>query len=163
MKPTRSGGAITSRVLIPPNPFNKPVVTSGFEMSKPVMSSMTSEWSEWTKCNEETSTKNRQRVCNGCNEIIQFMPCFSTNNFDMALQKFIKEQQEKEAMVEAVKKLREQESEKKLLQQLDSPPTVIEFPQRVIDSNLASKNSIEFFGPPQIPQQPQPAQSMSTF
>ncbi|PIC16984.1 hypothetical protein B9Z55_023391 [Caenorhabditis nigoni] len=27
------------------------------------------------------------------------MPCFSANNFDVALQKFIKEQQEKEAIV----------------------------------------------------------------
>ncbi|CAI2356470.1 unnamed protein product [Caenorhabditis sp. 36 PRJEB53466] len=152
-----AAGQIASKAMIPPNPFDKPVLSDGQKR----VGSVTSEWSEWTQCNEDTSSRSRQRVCNGCNEIIQFMPCFSTNNFDQALQKFIKEQQEKEAMVDAVMKSREIEAERKLLQQLDSAPTVIEFPQKAINNEQTPKNSVEFFGPPQPAQQA--SQAMSTF
>ncbi|ULT81168.1 hypothetical protein L3Y34_011206 [Caenorhabditis briggsae] len=147
------GSCVTSSALggrphSPPYPFdNKPVTAD----SQHGIGSVTSEWSEWTHCDEQTSTTSRQRVCSGCNEIIQFMPCFSANNFDVALQKFIKEQQEKEAIGNEVVKSREIEAEKKLLQQLDANPTVLEFPQKAMNEN--NKNSVEFFGPPQPPQQ----------
>ncbi|CAP35210.4 Protein CBG17597 [Caenorhabditis briggsae] len=116
-------------------------VTSSALDSQHGIGSVTSEWSEWTHCDEQTSTTSRQR----------FMPCFSANNFDVALQKFIKEQQEKEAIGNEVVKSREIEAEKKLLQQLDANPTVLEFPQKAMNEN--NKNSVEFFGPPQPPQQ----------
>ncbi|CAL2049354.1 unnamed protein product [Caenorhabditis brenneri] len=150
---TAAAGQLASRALIPPNPFDKPVMTDIVGVG-----SVTSEWSEWTHCDEQTSTTSRQRVCKGCNEIIQFMPCFSANNFDVALQKFIKEQQQKEAMVDEVSKSRQIEAERKLLEQLDANPTVIEFPQKIAQ---VPKNSVEFFGPPQIPSQP--AQTLNTF
>uniref|UniRef100_A0A1I7U140 Apple domain-containing protein n=1 Tax=Caenorhabditis tropicalis TaxID=1561998 RepID=A0A1I7U140_9PELO len=152
-----AAGQIASRAMIPPNPFNEPVETEG----QTGVGSVTSEWSEWTHCDEQTSTSSRQRVCKGCNEIIQFMPCFSANNFDVALQKFIKEQQQKESMVDEASKSRMIEAEKKLLQQLDANPTVLEFPQKIGNAAEVPKNSVEFFGPPHVPSPT--AQASNTF
>ncbi|CAA91764.4 Apple domain-containing protein [Caenorhabditis elegans] len=153
-----ASGQLASRAMIPPNPFNKPAVAADNQVG---VGSVTSEWTEWTHCDEKTSTRSRQRVCNGCNEIIQFMPCFSSNNFDVALQKFIKEQQQKEAIVDQAAQAKEIDAEKKLLQQLDANPTVIEFPQKIDIVKQAPKNSVEFFGPPQVPQQQ--SQALNTF
>ncbi|KAF1747174.1 hypothetical protein GCK72_023635 [Caenorhabditis remanei] len=58
------------------------------------------------------------------------------------------------ASADEVAKSRLIEAEKKLLQQLDANPTVVEFPQKVASAAQIPKNSVEFFGPPQAPSQP---------
>ncbi|CAB3400680.1 unnamed protein product [Caenorhabditis bovis] len=104
--------------------------------------SVLSEWSEWSTCDDETSTRSRQRHCNGCKEMIQFMPCFSNNKFDVALQQFILEQQNKEMLKES--ELSPQEDAANVQQ-------VIKFPQNTatLSNSMVSNKSVEFFGPPQ--------------
>uniref|UniRef100_A0A158PKV1 Apple domain-containing protein n=1 Tax=Angiostrongylus costaricensis TaxID=334426 RepID=A0A158PKV1_ANGCS len=53
-----------------------------------------SEWSEWTACDLQTSTRRRDRLCSDCVERIQIQPCFSNESFNLLLNTFIDEHDE---------------------------------------------------------------------
>ncbi|CAD6185189.1 unnamed protein product [Caenorhabditis auriculariae] len=137
------GHAMTSHIShAPMNPFErndeKPDIGAG---------STISEWTEWTSCDDETSTRSRQRLCDGCKEIIQFLPCFSNNNFDLALQKFINEQK--------------RDSEKGN-EGIEHP--VIAFPSKDEERpEQVEKKSVEFFGPPMNQLSPHQPHMLSSY
>ncbi|CAI5455477.1 unnamed protein product [Caenorhabditis angaria] len=140
---------VSSRVIIPPNPFEKSVALQPQQVqvqqnsiTSNDITSLTTEWSEWTKCSQDSSSRSRERFCNGCKEIIQVMPCFSNNNFDKALQEFVKEQQVKESETS----IRAVPAQSALPVSSETTPTpVIKF----LNQNDEKKKSVEFFGPPQ--------------